>query len=244
MSRPASGTPPADSDACYGFAVRALRRHIVVRQRPPACAQIPQAQVNQDVARAIRTVIGSHPKAVARRLAVAESRYLAPLVRPVPAPRAASFGAAAPASSSDLTLRFSALATWLAAAAVGAYLISGLLNPVARRPRRRKAPALPVAHASLAIAGLVIWIAFTVTTVAALAWADVGLTWVIAGLGMATLLAGPEPQASTQSAAPGEQAATTAAPFPSRAPVVTIALHGALATLTILLVLLAAVGIG
>ncbi|HSR85377.1 MAG TPA: hypothetical protein VLM11_14475 [Streptosporangiaceae bacterium] len=245
-SQPASGPPPANSDTCYAFAVSALRRHIVVRQRPPACAQIPQAQVNQDVARAIRTVIGSHPKAVARRLAVAQSRYLAALVRPVPPPPAVSFGAEAPASSGELALRFAALAAWLAAAAVGTYLLAGLLSPGARRRLRkpRALPVVPVSHAALAIAGLLIWIAFTVTTVAALAWADVGLTWVIAGLGMATLLAGPDPETSADSAAPGEQAGSSTAPFPSRAPVVTIALHGALATLTILLVLLAAVGIG
>jgi hypothetical protein len=84
-----------------------------------------------------------------------------------------------------------------------------------------------------------------VTTAAALAWADVGLTWVIAGLGMATLLSGPsQANSGTDSAATLGQAGTTAAPFPSRVPVVVIALHGAIATLTILLVLLAAIGIG
>jgi hypothetical protein len=64
---------------------------------------------------------------------------------------------------------------------------------------------------------------------------------VIAGLGMAALLTGP---GQPSSATPRELRGTSAAPFPSRTPVVVIALHGALATLTILLVLLAAVGIG
>ena len=108
--------------------------------------------------------------------------------------------------------------------------------------------ALPFGHAGLAITGLLIWIAFTVTHTAALAWTDVGLTWVIAGLGMATLLAAsPEQRAiSTSSGATALVAVTETAttPFPTRAPVIVIALHGALAMLTILLVLLAAVGIG
>jgi hypothetical protein len=247
--RSASSAPPASSDACYAFAVSALVRRVVVRQRPQACAGLPQAQVNQDVARAIRTVVGPHPKAVARRLAAADSRYLANLVQPVRAPPAVGVSVAAPASSADIALRFSALAAWLATAVAGAYLLAGWLSRDRRRRRIRTPgapPVIPLSHAGLAIAGLVIWIAFTVTTVAALAWADVGLTWVIAGLGMATLLAGPDqqPSSGSASAASGEQSGMPVAPFPSRAPVIIIALHGALATLTILLVLLAAVGIG
>jgi hypothetical protein len=241
--------PAATSDGCYAFAVSALRRRIVVRRRPPACAGLPQAQVNQDVARAIRTVVGAHPKAISRRLAVANSRYLASLVRPVRPPAPVSVAAVAQTSSGDLALRFSALAAWLAAASAGAYLLAGWLTRDQRRRlirRRGILPVVPVSHAGLAIAGLLIWIAFTVTNVAALAWADVGLTWVIAGLGMATLLGGPDQQANseTASAASVEPSATTAAAFTSRAPVIVIALHGALATLTILLVLLAAVGVG
>jgi hypothetical protein len=249
-AQPTSSAPTATSESCYAFAVSALRRQIVVRHRPPACAGLPQALVNQDVARAIRTVVGPHPKAVARQLSSAESRYLASLVRSVRPPSAVKVVAvAAAASSGELALRFSALAAWLAAALAGTYLLVGLLGPDGRRRRMRKPMALPVVpllHVGLAIAGLLIWILFTVTTVAALAWADVGLTWVIAGLGMATLLGGLNQQASPgeDSGVPREQAGTTPAAFPSRAPVVVIAIHGALATLTILLVLLAAVGVG
>jgi len=245
----ASSAPPGSTENCYAFAVSALRSHVVVRRRPAACAGLPQAQVNEDVARAIRTVVGPHPKAVARRLATADSRYLANLVRPVRPPRAASAASGTTTPSADLALRFSALAAWLAAAVAGTYLLVGLVKRERLRRLSRRAgtvPLVPLSHAGLAIAGLVIWIAFMVTAVAALAWADVGLTWVIAGLGMATLLGGLDQPASsgTEAAAPGQQAGTSTAPFPSRAPVIIIALHGVLATLTILLVLLAAVGIG
>ncbi len=105
---------------------------------------------------------------------------------------------------------------------------------------------LPFAHARLAITGLGIWIAFMATSTSALALTDVGLTWVIAGLGMATLLtSSPEQVAtSTQAAALAGAPGMSTAPFPTKAPVLVIALHGILAIATILLVLLAAVGIG
>jgi len=139
----------------------------------------------------------------------------------------------------------------VATAIPGAYLLTAWLASDARRRVSRRPvvrSALPLGHAGLAITGLLIWIAFMLTHTAALAWADVGLTWVIAGLGMATLLAaGLEQQVigtSPEAAAPGAVAETSTAAFPARAPVIIIALHGALATLTILLVLLTAVGIG
>jgi hypothetical protein len=242
-------TSPASSQSCYAFAVTALRSHVVVRQRPAACAGLSQALVNEDVARAIRTVVGPHPKAIQRRLAAAESRYLAALVKPVQPPPPASVAAGQSATSSQLAGRLAALAAWLAAAAAGGYLLSGWLTRGGRRRVARKPgipSALPLGHAGLAITGLGIWIAFMVTSTSALAWADVGLTWVIAGLGMATLLtSSPEQVAtSTQAAALAGVAETSTTPFQVKAPVLVIALHGILATATILLVLLAAVGIG
>jgi len=247
---PASSAPPASTASCYDFAVSAIRSHVVVRRRPAVCAGLSQAEINQVVARAIRTAVGPHPKAIERRLAEADSRYLGSLVKPVQPPPAAGVAVTTTTTSGDLALRFSALAAWLAAAIAGGYLLAPWLIRVGRR-RMIRMPGLPtvvpLAHAGLAITGLCVWIAFTASGIAALAWADVGLTWLIAGLGMATLLAANPEQAaqmSTQATAPGEPAATEAAPFPGRAPVVIIALHGALATLAILLVLLAAVGIG
>lgn len=86
-----------------------------------------------------------------------------------------------------------------------------------------------VGHFGLALGGLVLWIAFVVTGLAALAWIAVVLVVIIASLGMAVLAAAlPEPSRDT--AATGRR----------RLPVALIAGHGALATLTILLVVLAA----
>jgi len=252
-SAPAAGTAakPPSAGNCLAFATGALRSRIVVRRRPAACAGLTQAQVNQVVGRAIRTVVGPHPKAIERRLAAADSRYLGDLIRPIPPPPAASVATGLPATTGALSLRVAALAAWLATAIPGGYLLAGWLVGDGRRRFIRKPgrqSAVPLAHAGLAVTGLLIWIAFTVTRTAALAWTDVGLTWTIAGLGMATLLAGsPEPAVTSvrpEAAALAGTAESVTAPFPTRAPVITIASHGALATLTIVLVLLAAVGIG
>jgi hypothetical protein len=79
----------------------------------------------------------------------------------------------------------------------------------------------------MALVGLGIWIAFLGTGVAALAWVSVGVLILIAGLGMGVLAADlPEPGARAG----------------RRMPVIVIGVHGALATTTILLVLLAAIG--
>ncbi len=241
---------PGTSASCYNFAVSALRRHVVVRRLPAACAGLSQAQINEDIDRAIRTVIGSHPKALDRRLAAADSRYLGSLVKPVPPPPPASVATSPLTSSGQLGVRLGALAAWLVTAIAGGYLLAPW---VTRRGSRRviRMPGLPsivpLAHAGCAITGLCIWIAFAATGTAALAWAAVGLTWVIAGLGMATLLAANPDQrieTSTEAAESRVTAENSTAPFPARAPVIIIALHGVLATLTILLVLLAAVGVG
>ena len=252
-AQPAAAQPtttPASSESCYSFAVSALRSHIVVLQRPAACAGLSQAVVNEDVARAIRTAVGPHPKALQRQLAASYSRYLAALVKPVKPPPAASVAAGPSTTSSQLAIRLAALAAWLAAAAAGGYLLSAWLTRDDRRRVIRKPgvpSALPLTHASLAVTGLCIWIAFMVTSTSALAWADVGLTWVIAGLGMATLVVSSPEQgvgSNTEAAELAEAGRTSTAPFQAGAPVLIIALHGAFATATILFVLLAAVGIG
>ena len=250
-TRPGIAGSPASSEGCYAFAVSALRRHIVVRRTPAACAGLTQAQVNQDVARAIRTVVGPHPKAAARRLALADSRYLAGLVRPVSAPPAAPPTAGAAATPASLTGRLAALAAWVVTAAAGAYLLAGWLTGQRWRGRRIQVAGVPapvvLGHAGLAVAGLGVWVAFTVTPRPTLGWIDVGLTWVIAGLGMATLVSAlPEQRAGTDAdhGAANQSADTAVTPHRSRVPVLTIALHGVLATATILLVLLAVIGVG
>jgi hypothetical protein len=246
----AHSAPPASTAACYAFAVSALRRHVIVRHTPPECAGLAPEQVDEAVSRAIRTVAGPLPKAPARRKDLAESRYLASLIRQARRPSPASLAAGPATAPGTLVPRLAALAVWLAAALAGGYLLTG-----GRRLRVRQLRGLGLAggHAAAGATGLCLWIAFMVTAAPALGWIDVALTWVIAGLGMATLLGGgpANPVDAAEPAAPLAAPATalaTGAPagaaVAARAPVLVIALHGALAATTIVLVLLAVIGTG
>ena len=194
--------PPAPARAtvetCYAFGVRALQRHVTVTTVPRACAGLSHAQVNLAVARAVREVAGPGHKAAARRQASREGVYLAHLINTVPPGRPAALAVAPARSASDLSLSLAALAAWIVTAAAGVYLLAGWLAHGGWRRRHIRAAGLPplviLGHAGLAAAGLGIWIAFLATGVPALAWTAVGLTLVIAGLGLATLVTGlPEP---------------------------------------------------
>ncbi len=149
-----------------------------------------------------------------------------------------------------MPLSLAALAAWIVTAAAGSYLLAGWLAHGGQRRRRARPagrpPATIVSHFALAAAGLGIWIAFVASDVSALAWIAVGLILLVAGLGMAGLVAAlPEAAAGAGAASPGmpltARMAAPAAPARVRMPVAVIAVHGVLATATILLVLLAAV---
>ena len=262
--------PPLGTTAsCFAFGVHALRRHETVTQLPPACAGLSREQVNAAVGRALREVVGPLAKAPFRRRALAESRYLAGLIQSVPAARPSAHHAAPRPAPTTLPASLAALASWIVTAAAGLYLLAGWLTRTSSGRRRIRAsgppPAVIGSHAGLGLGGLGVWIAFMATAEPALAWIAVGITFVAAGLGMATLLtAMPDPQhspaagpltagpptADTVTAtamATSTATASTATASPQaagRPPVIVIALHGVLATVTILVVLLAAIGAG
>ena len=237
----AGGGYVATEDSCYAFGVQAIKRHVTVTSVPRACAGLSRAQINAAVGRAIKDAVGPHPKAVARHLASRDRAYLAHLISTVPAATAApTVAAPAPSParpSGDLPLALAGLGAWLVTAAAGSYLLAGWLAVSGPRRRLRavriRATGLTrgfvVGHFGLALTGLGIWIAFLGTRVAALAWVSAGLVILIAGLGMGVLAADlPEPGARRRGGLP----------------VTVIAVHGTLATTTILLVLLAAIGAG
>jgi manganese efflux pump family protein len=239
-----SGSAPVSYRAtfgtCYALGLQAIQRHMTVTSEPQACTGLSREQVNLAVATAVREAVGPAPKAVARHLAEQDSAYLAEMIRTVEAPAPAPSTAASartssprPPGSSGLPLSLAALAGWLVTAAAGAYLLAGWLTADGRRRRIRSAGMVSgtvLGHFGLAAAGLIIWIAFMLTRTQVLAWAAVGLIIGVAGLGMGALGAAlPDPGATSTRA---------------RMPVTVIALHGMLATATILLVLLAAIGAG
>jgi hypothetical protein len=185
--------------------VRTIERHVVVRSVPHACAGLSQAQLNHVVASAIRAAVGPHPKAVQRRIAAADARYLGSLVRTGPPPQSplslASAGSApvrpGPGTRLSLSLVLAALGCWAATAAVGGYLWSGHRRTGARP---RKVPAIAGSHAGIAVGGLAVWAAFAVARGSdALAWTAGALLIGAAGLGLAVLLASlPEPASPTE----------------------------------------------
>jgi hypothetical protein len=251
-----AGQPsPGSVAACYAFAVQAIDRHSTVTSVPPACRGLTHEQINLAVSRALRAAAGPHRKVVARRLAHREAAYLSYLVTVVP-PRGPAPPAAAPSRPSTGTpLRLAALVAWLVTVAAGAWLLAGWLargglrrhhTPVAGVPR----PVI-VGHLTLAVAGLGTWIGFLATGLPALAWAAVIVVLTVAGLGMATLVGGLPEEYHQAGAVPPEgplpegplpAGRATAIRVPAGKPLARIALHGALAAATILLVVLAAIG--
>jgi manganese efflux pump family protein len=239
----------ATVQGCADYGARVIHQRRTVTREPAACRGLSQPQVEQAVGKAIRLAAGGHHKAVSRRLAVAAGARLAYLItaappppRPQSAPRstAASGPGAARRRTGPSTAADAALVSWVITAGTGAYLLAGWISHGGvRRPRTRSAGLPPVVifgHFGLAVTGLLIWAAFVATAVTALAWTAAGLLLPVAGLGFATLalLIGADrpPPATAQG---GRQA-----PSAGRIPVLVIAGHGAVAALTILLVVLAA----
>jgi hypothetical protein len=258
-----SGVPAsyrATVQTCSSFGLRAIQRHVTVTAEPGACAGLSLEQVNMAVTRAVKEAVGPEPKAIARHLAVQDSAYLALMLhtiqptKPAPAPPAA---ATPTRPSGGVPLGLAALVAWFVTAAAGSYLLAGWLAAGGLRRRGPAASLVPVtvlSHFGLAVAGLGLWIAFVITGTWALAWVGVGLMVLIASLGMGALSAAlPEPDRSASPAGPGSGSAgpdpvarvqpqADAGSSKAGTPVAVIAVHGMLATATILLVLLAAIG--
>lgn len=224
-------------DSCRSFGVRAIDRHITVRTIPSACAGLTAGQVNQAVQGAIREAVGPLPKATARRRAEADGGYLAPLIHAIRPPAAQIPVAATSQPTSFTAVAVAGLLCWLATAAAGSYLLirSGMAGRLRRRtggPASRP-PTVVLGHAGLAIGGLAVWIGFAGTGESVLAWLAVGLIMAVAGLGMATLIGGLPEGDSVQRAAVRYARVRAAVPV--------IAVHGILATVTIVVTILGAI---
>ena len=143
---------------------------------------------------------------------------------------------------------FAALITWFAAIVAGLYMLTVWLieNDVTAR---RVAPSqLPVpvifTHLVLAIAGLALWVAYLILDRSTLAWAAFGVLAVIVLLGL-TMFARwiPVYRGPAQSAHQAPDG-VLAVPAEGNFPVAVVATHGLLAGITLVLVLLTALGIG
>jgi hypothetical protein len=89
-------------------------------------------------------------------------------------------------------LAVAALISWLLAESLGAYMFRTWLASVgARRPAAQQSgnmsPALIFGHAGLALTGLISWVSFLISGLAALAWLAVGLLVPAIGLGISAV---------------------------------------------------------
>ena len=137
-----------------------------------------------------------------------------------------------------------ALIAWLLTAVGGFVLLSIWLArggmQQAREPGSRIRPGLILGHFALAATGLVLWIIFVATNSDALAWIAFAILVVVALLGWTMFAIWWRRR---QSGAPA-QVVDPAMPTEQHFPVLVVAGHGVLAVTTVVLVFLAAIGVG
>ena len=132
-------------------------------------------------------------------------------------------------------MSWAALVTWVITAGGGFVLLAIWLKNggMQQRDRGRIRPALILTHFALAATGLVLWIIYVANDSSTIAWIAFALLVVVALIGF-TMFGIWASQRSRKDPAPAEQ----------RFPVAIVGLHGVLAATTLVLVLLAAAGVG
>ena len=207
--------------SCTRFSASALRHHVTVTSLPAACQGLTRRQLYAAADAAVRTLAGTmHGKTLHR----ARMRELSPLLPPLAsaarqAGRPAVTGTAG--GGPGLPLGLAALAAWLVTVGLGLLMMARWLT---RGGLRLSRVAMNLAHLGLSLAGLAAWAGYLVTGASALAWTGCAALMPVTGLGMSLLL--------------------LRTPWRRRMPAFTVAAHVALAVVTLLLVLLAAVGSG
>jgi manganese efflux pump family protein len=141
-------------------------------------------------------------------------------------------------------MEWAALITWLLTAGGGFVLLAIWLARGGMRQQgeggSRIKPAMIMSHFLLAAAGLVLWIIYVINDKTTLAWIAFAALLIVALLGFTMFgiwlrrRQARETGAGVGSGAPAEQ----------HFPVAIVALHGLLAATTVVLVLLAAAGVG
>jgi hypothetical protein len=127
----------------------------------------------------------------------------------------------APGLTHSRALGAAALIAWLVTASIGAYMARAWIAGGGLRRRRAGGdelpPAVVLAHASLAITGLLVWASYQAAGWTVLAWSAVALMTAAIGLGISTVtLLTPYPV--RQPAVPGAAEAGPLGPGPGRDP--------------------------
>lgn len=136
-------------------------------------------------------------------------------------------------------MEWAALISWIVTAGGGFVLLAIWVSRGGMQQREggRIRPALILSHFGLAATGLVLWIVFVVNDSDTLAWIAFALLLVVAVLGW-TMFA-----IWWRRRQLGAAAGAGAEPAEQHFPVPVVALHGLLAVTTVVLVLLAALGV-
>lgn len=140
-------------------------------------------------------------------------------------------------------MKWAALITWVLTAGGGFVLLAIWLARGGMRQQgsgSRIRPPLIMSHFLLAATGLVLWIVYVIDDKSTLAWIAFGLLLVVALLGFTMLAIWLNRRRGGQVSAE----ATADKPAEQHFPVPVIVLHGVLAATTLVLVFLAAAGIG
>jgi hypothetical protein len=147
-------------------------------------------------------------------------------------------------------MRFIALIAWFITALWGLYMLAVWLieNDATRQGKAASRLPLPVilAHVTLAVTGLVVWVAYLLLDRSALAWAAVGILAGIAlpGLAMFTRWI-PVYRMTGDEGGPAQEARPVKEmPAEGSFPLLVVLAHGTFAVSTVVLVLLTALGVG
>ena len=141
-------------------------------------------------------------------------------------------------------MKWVALITWIVTAGGGFVMLGLWLKhggmAASDAPGDRIRAQRILTHFALAATGLVIWIIYVAADVEALAWVAFALLLIVALLGFSMLAIWLRQRSRTPVAAAGD----SAEPPEQRFPVPVVGAHGVLAAVTLVLVLLVAVGVG
>jgi hypothetical protein len=140
-------------------------------------------------------------------------------------------------------MEWAALISWIVTAGGGFVLLALWLKHGGlrqREPGRQIRPALILSHFALAATGLVLWIVYLFSDSDALAWIAFAILVAVALLGWTMFAIWFQRRQARAAAAP---VSTPGVPAEQHFPVPIVALHGALAVTTVVLVFLAAIGI-
>ncbi|MFL5831742.1 MAG: hypothetical protein ACJ76X_17635 [Solirubrobacteraceae bacterium] len=144
-------------------------------------------------------------------------------------------------------MKWAALITWVITALGGFGLLAIWLQRGGVRqgdqPGRRIRPPVIFSHLLLAATGLVLWIVYVASDTKGFAWVAFALLLVVASLGFAMLALWIQRRQARVDAV-ASAAPEGAVPAEQHFPVPLVAGHGAIAATTLVLVLLAAAGVG